>query len=256
MTETYRYTVYGRPLNASSLGNPYLYTARRYDNLAAIYYYRARFYHPDLRRFLQPDPIGYAAGMNLYAYVGNSPMNWIDPWGLRQLTIDEVHKLQEYFGFKIIYSSVNLEGTLSERGNNYLPYQPRLPYNLFKGNDDAKEVILDNPGIFAKLGHEIMHDWQRGKGRNVSAEALLPQAADTFGFYDCYAYDASINDPQKFLEYFKAATVEQQAAIVEQMIYEYETNKQLPIVRFNTNKYNFIRSYLFGYDPTGWENEF
>jgi len=33
-------------------------------------------------RFLQPDPIGYAGGLNLYTYVGNNPLNWIDPWGL------------------------------------------------------------------------------------------------------------------------------------------------------------------------------
>jgi len=33
-------------------------------------------------RFLQPDPIGYAGGLNLYTYVGNNPLNWIDPFGL------------------------------------------------------------------------------------------------------------------------------------------------------------------------------
>ncbi|TFW00597.1 RHS repeat-associated core domain-containing protein, partial [Brevundimonas sp. S30B] len=35
-----------------------------------------------LGRFLQTDPIGYAAGANLYAYVGADPMNWVDPLGL------------------------------------------------------------------------------------------------------------------------------------------------------------------------------
>ncbi len=45
-------------------------------------YYRTRIYRPALSRFLQPDPAGYIDGMNLYAYCGNNPINWIDPWGL------------------------------------------------------------------------------------------------------------------------------------------------------------------------------
>ena len=47
-----------------------------------LYYYRARMYDPRLGRFLQPDPIGYGDGMNMYAYVGGDPVNRRDPSGL------------------------------------------------------------------------------------------------------------------------------------------------------------------------------
>jgi RHS repeat-associated protein len=71
------------------------YTAQRFDAETAgsgsepsgLYYYRARMYSPTLGRFMQPDPIGHAGGDNLYAYVGNDPLNRIDPYGLWALQI-------------------------------------------------------------------------------------------------------------------------------------------------------------------------
>lgn len=56
---------------------------RRYDSQIDKYYYRARYYDADTGRFLSPDPIGYYDSMNLYQYVTNNPLNWIDPWGLK-----------------------------------------------------------------------------------------------------------------------------------------------------------------------------
>ena len=43
-----------------------------------------RAYDPDLGRWLRRDPIAEAGGLNLYGYVGNDPVNWIDPDGLFQ----------------------------------------------------------------------------------------------------------------------------------------------------------------------------
>jgi RHS repeat-associated protein len=50
-----------------------------------LYHYKARIYWGAGGRFLQPDPIGYGDGMNLYAYVGGDPVNGRDPTGMAMI---------------------------------------------------------------------------------------------------------------------------------------------------------------------------
>ncbi|MDZ7615532.1 MAG: RHS repeat-associated core domain-containing protein, partial [Patescibacteria group bacterium] len=93
VVERYAYSAYGNPLfldasanpldpQASTIRNPYLFTARRLDAETGLYYYRARMYDSELGRFVGRDPIGYAAGdRSLYRYVFNTPLVYTDPTG-------------------------------------------------------------------------------------------------------------------------------------------------------------------------------
>ncbi len=76
------YTSFGAPTRTGTgVRHPFAFTGREWDGEIGLYYYRARYYDPEVGRFLSRDPLGLAAGPNLYAYVENSPTNYLDPSG-------------------------------------------------------------------------------------------------------------------------------------------------------------------------------
>jgi RHS repeat-associated protein len=82
LSTTYSYDAYGAVTQSGVASDqPFKFTGRE-DDGTGLYYYRARYYSPDLRRFISEDPIGLAGGdVNFYAYVVNSPTNLTDPSG-------------------------------------------------------------------------------------------------------------------------------------------------------------------------------
>ena len=97
LLEWYRYDLQGAPffytandsqLSASAFGVRHLFTGQQWYQDLGLYDLRNRFYSPDLGRFLQPDPIGFRGGNNLYRYCGNNPVAGWDPFGLQNYYVD------------------------------------------------------------------------------------------------------------------------------------------------------------------------
>ena len=65
----------------SDLGNNFRFAGQYYDSETGLYYNYHRYYDPKTGRYLRVDPIGLTGGINLYAYVQNNPVNYIDPKG-------------------------------------------------------------------------------------------------------------------------------------------------------------------------------
>ena len=71
----------GRVDRVSEVECPIRYPGQYYDRETGLHYNRHRYYDPETGRFISPDPIGLAGGLNLYSYAPNTT-GWSDPLGL------------------------------------------------------------------------------------------------------------------------------------------------------------------------------
>jgi RHS repeat-associated protein len=91
----YSYDPFGNTtISGEASDNPFQYTGRENDG-TGLYYYRARYYSPELQRFISEDPIltshnsyiyipllfGDPVALHKYLYAANNPINYSDPEG-------------------------------------------------------------------------------------------------------------------------------------------------------------------------------
>lgn len=195
-----------------------------YDAESTLHYNWNRYYNPATGRFISSDPIGLAGGLNPYAYSSLNPLLLIDPLGLRPLTQNEVDFIREYFGscldsklrgFNIFVLHDGDDGAIS------LPFgEIGMPRGSFFLREEENELRLDDPGVAAVFGHEVLHQLQRKNGVLVTAHAGLQQITSliTLGLFNPYGYSES-RDPDVMLAKFKNAGPEVQGAMFQRYIF-------------------------------------
>ncbi len=153
LVETYEYDVFGNVISRDATGekqklkntqssNTRLYTGREYDHEINLYYNRARYYDSQMWKFISRDPIGIADDVNLYSYVGNSPMMFVDRFGTLKKFIAENEGNAWYFeswnGFETGHAALYFIDGGQEYFVDFYPWSTYLSdksskWNIFSG---------------------------------------------------------------------------------------------------------------------------
>jgi RHS repeat-associated protein len=155
-------TSYQAGRNASEVSQKrYRYTGKEKDEESGLYYHGARYYACWLVRWTAADPVGLAAGVNLYMYCGGNPVNFIDTSGLTEEKVDG--------GLNVLI----LVGISGGQGRNF-----EIAAETFRNEHpgDNVEIVLaqDTMDIF-----EDVSDEERNVNPPISM--LLSRISNTFG---------------------------------------------------------------------------
>ena len=163
------YDPFGKVISDSNPGfQPFSYAGGILDRATGLLRFGFRDYDPRTGRWTTKDPLGIAgSGTNLYAYVGNDPVNASDPSGLTPLS----DCLKEFFGEMQpwMFPNVDLDRINIREGSPGLP--PRGADAITLGNDIFFRGGAYDPcsadGV-ALIAHELQHVQQNSADPNQS----------------------------------------------------------------------------------------
>lgn len=127
------------------------------DEESGLFYNLNRYYQPELGRYITPDPVRLAGGLNQYTYVSGNPVSWVDPEGL----------------FK-----VNNAGGEQAVINNEVPHLPQTGSGTYSGNaDEVYDLIRASESDVADIS------------RNTGIKEVNIQKVKDHLFYDEHLLD-------------------------------------------------------------------
>ena len=145
LSSTLTYDSFGN-LASGSASTRYTYTGRELDPDLGLMYYRARWYQPQQGRFVSEDPASLVGGINLFAYVGNSVPNQIDPLGTFPRPAYRMRKDdREWWGYFWEDLFIKRQDCRPPR-----PWLGRFGENFYEANAAIPGVTV--PSIFPGLG--------------------------------------------------------------------------------------------------------
>lgn len=174
----YEYSPYGELIRATGLStqqNPFLFSSKFWDDESGLIYYGGRYYSPTLGKWIQRDPNQEEGGLNLNAFVDNSPIQAFDPDGRAihfdsgGLHVNIINGPNSGFAYAISFDFETGQVVVGQKGNH--PFSESVTikdWNKRRGN-------------LKKLGNQVLQALQgeyvaRMKGESVSREVIALEA--------------------------------------------------------------------------------
>ncbi len=108
--ESYDYSAFGEErifnsnndeIELTEIENPWRFAAKRKDDVTKLICFGFRDYDLKIKRWINPDPMGFIDGVNKYAFVSNNPLKYTDLLGLSSHHYYTKHEsFDDYFYYK------------------------------------------------------------------------------------------------------------------------------------------------------------
>ncbi|WP_336827335.1 RHS repeat-associated core domain-containing protein, partial [Pseudomonas paracarnis] len=151
------YRAYGQiaRLDVDKIDNPLRFQGQYFDQESGLHYNRHRYYNPDIGRYLTPDPVKLAGGINGYRYVPN-PTGWVDPLGL----------------------NANCTGSVKKNPTCAIPAEPEVPDISRKGafreaKRDANIPMAQQPDVITAPRSGTKKQYSIVKMSDINGKAIL-----------------------------------------------------------------------------------
>ncbi len=185
-----QYDAYGKVSAITLAGEDYLdqplrFQGQYFDGESGLHYNRHRYYDPRLGRYLTPDPVKLAGGLNQYQYVPN-PTGWVDPLGLSCTPCPGA--IQADGPYSEIVPGGGLEAHESRGGHVIakhverseaqlrarLEAEPNIPIASTFPNRSAAEAVLSN---VMRNNQKKIDDFVKGKAKKLVINEMVSAPA-------------------------------------------------------------------------------
>ncbi len=192
--ERYSYDEFGRPIMSKpdKTGNLFGFTGYQYDSSTGLYYAQARYYMPEIGRFISEDSyrgkVSDPLSLNLYTYCVANPVNRVDPSGYEpnQLQsfrlndmINNIKRIEEknpsFTPFEILNAIAVKQLDASDKSSPEINYY--YDYNSYRYIYTKKGGWIDMQHFFAAAVQGCKYGWTSAELLGFSVESIIQGAA-------------------------------------------------------------------------------
>lgn len=150
------------------------FTGQIKDDESGLYYYNARYFDPELGRFIQPDTdipdMSNPQSYNRYSYVMNNPLRYTDPNGHRPLTSAEQSALK---GMGTLQSAVSAQHKeFADSVGAFVKDFSAKVSAVPTGQKDPANLAIASSAITIWNSGNAKYNRERGKEQDTSVEGL------------------------------------------------------------------------------------